>query len=381
MNLAGIKKYFRLEDGYFKISGNPILYFLKQGNYFSHFIDRIKFRVFPRLHIVPRFPTHLDIESASNCQMKCPMCYTTYMEASKKGTMKYDLFTKIVDQALEGGVYSVKISWRGEPLLNKRIVDMVKYAKQSGIKEVAMLTNGERLTSKMAEELVDCGLDWISFSVDGQGEIYETIRAPAKFPETVEKITYLRKYREQKQKIKPLIRVQSIYSAIKDDPDAYIKVWDGIADRVNCIADESRDFELKEMMHDSEYNCPTPWARMTIGYDGRVHQCKVDYDRKQTMGDTNHQSLFDIWHGEAFSRLRKVFREHAALENFEACNLCSDNVVTEEKVIKAGGKLITSTLRKGIADLVENGQVVPQSVRRERTKDIVANKQSDESVG
>jgi len=376
-NLARIRKLLRFEEGYFKIAGNPVFYFLKQGHFYSHLIDRIKFRIFPKLHIVPRFPTHLDIESASNCQMKCPMCYTTYMEASKKGIMEYDLFTKIIDQALAGGVYSVKISWRGEPLLNSRIIDMVKYAKQSGIKEVAMLTNGERLTTEMAEDLVNCGLDWISFSVDGQGEIYDAIRAPATFPETVEKITYLRKYRDQKRKVKPLIRVQSIYSAIKDDPDAFIKVWDGIADRVNCIADESRDFELKEMLHDSNYNCPTPWARMTIAYDGKVHQCKVDYDRKQTMGDVNDQSLFDIWHGEPFSRLRQVFKEHTALEYFEACNICSDNVTTEEQVIQAGGKLITSTLRKGIPYVVEKGQVVPQDLRRKRSKDLVSNKQID----
>lgn len=369
-----------MEAGYFKISGNSFIYFLRQGHLISHLIDRVKFRIFPKLHIVPDFPTHLDIETASNCQMKCPMCYTTYLDSSKKGIMKYELYTKIIDQALEKGSYSVKLSWRGEPLLNNRIIEMVQYAKKSGIKEVAMLSNGERLTKEMSEALVDSGLDWISFSIDGMGEIYETIRAPAKFDETLEKIAYMKDYRDKQGKNIPLIRIQSIYSAIKDDPNTFIAVWSKVADRVNCIADEARDFELREMLHDPEYNCPTPWARMTIGYDGHVHQCKVDYDRKQSMGDANHLSLYEIWHGSAFTNLRNVFKKQKALDNFEACNLCSDNVKTEESILEAGGKSISHTLRKGIPNVVENGTVKPQSVRRELVKEMISEKSSEKVI-
>jgi hypothetical protein len=42
-------------------------------------------------------------------------------------------FRKIIDECATRGVYSVKLSWRGEPLLNPHIVDMVRYAKEKGI--------------------------------------------------------------------------------------------------------------------------------------------------------------------------------------------------------------------------------------------------------
>jgi len=299
-------KRFNFEPGYFRIAGNPVTYFLSQGNFFAHIKDRIKFRLYPKFKIVPQFPTHIDIESASNCQLKCPMCYTTYLEASKKGIMKFDLYKNIIDQAVAGKVYSVKISWRGEPLLNKRIVDMVSYAKQSGIKEVAMLSNGELLTPQLAENLVDVGLDWISFSADGTAETYDVIRAPAKFYETIEKVAYMRSYRDKKGLKKPLIRTQSVLSAFNNDPEGFLKAWKGVADRVNCIADEARDFELKEMYHDPAYLCPTPWARITIAHDGQVHQCKVDYGRKTVMGDVNNDSIYDIWHGDSFTSLERL---------------------------------------------------------------------------
>jgi radical SAM protein with 4Fe4S-binding SPASM domain len=365
--LAVLKKRFNFEPGYFRLSGNPLDYFLQQGNLIAHLNDRIKFRLFPKFGIIPRFPTHIDIESASSCQMKCPMCYTTYLEPEKKGIMKFDLYQKIIDQAVAGKSYSVKISWRGEPLLNNRILDMVKYAKGSGIKEVAMLSNGELLTPKLAEQLVDAGLDWISFSADGMGEVYEKIRAPAKFHETVDKVAHMRNYRDKKKLKKPLIRVQSILSAIKDDPDAFIRAWDGVADRVNGIADEARDLELAEMNHDSAYLCPTPWARITIAHDGKIHQCKVDYDRKMVMGDVNEQSIYEIWHGENFQSLRNAFKESKALEQYSACNYCTDNVLTEERPMQVNGKALNLGKFAGIRDVVNEGHVATQSERRSKS--------------
>jgi len=361
-------KRFNFEPGYFRIAGNPVTYFLSQGNFFAHIKDRIKFRLYPKFKIVPQFPTHIDIESASNCQLKCPMCYTTYLEASKKGIMKFDLYKNIIDQAVAGKVYSVKISWRGEPLLNKRIVDMVSYAKQSGIKEVAMLSNGELLTPQLAENLVDAGLDWISFSADGTAETYDVIRAPAKFYETIEKVAYMRSYRDKKGLKKPLIRTQSVLSAFNNDPEGFLKAWKGVADRVNCIADEARDFELKEMYHDPAYLCPTPWARITIAHDGQVHQCKVDYGRKTVMGDVNNDSIYDIWHGDSFTSLREAFTKQTALMKYSACNYCSDNVVTEKRVVDVGDKKINVAKYKGIEDIVVGGGVVTQKGRREKSQ-------------
>jgi wyosine [tRNA(Phe)-imidazoG37] synthetase (radical SAM superfamily) len=119
--------------------------------------------------------------------------------------------------------------------LNKRIVDMVSYAKQSGIKEVAMLSNGELLTPQLAENLVDAGLDWISFSADGTAETYDVIRAPAKFYETIEKVAYMRSYRDKKGLKKPLIRTQSVLSAFNNDSEGFLKAWKGVADRSTVL--------------------------------------------------------------------------------------------------------------------------------------------------
>lgn len=335
-----LRNYFRFENSYFTVGGwrKHLLYFLKMGNLPSHLVDRVKFRLFPKLGIVPRFPTHLDIETASACQMRCPMCYTTYMPDELKGIMKWDLYTSLIDQAAANGTYSIKLSWRGEPLLNKRIVDMVRYAKGKGIKEVAFLSNAELLTPPIAEALVDAGLDWLSVSADGVGKIYNEIRFPAIFEETIERVRHMKQYRDGKGLTRPLLRVQSVMSAVENDSETYYAAWSGIVDRINVIADEIRDFEDKSLEWDKYFVCAKPWQRLTIAHDGAVHQCISDYAGKNKIGDASRQSLSEIWHGEGSRRVREAFRHHDYLEKNSACRYCSYGLKTQPDRIAVGGQ-------------------------------------------
>lgn len=370
------KNITTFEPDYFTVGGTmaEFAYFLKQGNLWAHVVDRVKFRIFPRMMIVPGFPTHVDVEIASACQMRCPMCYTTHMPHNLKGLMDWDLYTKIIDQCVEQKVYSIKLSWRGEPLLNPRAVDMVKYAKEKGIKEVAFLSNAELLDNKTAEQLVDADLDWISVSADGVNEIYNEIRAPADFEETKQKVAYLKKYRDSKGLKKPLIRVQSIMSAVEDIVDEYVGHWEDIVDRTNIIADNIREFkDLEEDAFNPYFVCPKAWERMTIAHDGKIHQCNTDYAGKMILGDANEQSLKDIWHGEGQRKVREGFRKHTYLKDLPACRQCSYGLKTETAEIL--GERVTKVQKYAfVGRIVENEEVTikspkPRRKRKSRKKD------------
>lgn len=376
-----LQNFFRFETDYFTVGGwrKELVYFLKLGHLWAHLVDRVKFRIFPKLMIVPSFPSHLDVEAASQCQMRCPMCYTTYMPNNLKGVMKWELYTKIIDEAVARKVYSIKLSWRGEPLLNPKIVEMVRYAKERGIHEVAFLTNAELLTNKMAEELVDAGLDWMSVSADGTGHIYNEIRAPAIFEETVERVRYMKKYRDDRKLTRPLLRVQSILSAVQHDPDAYYAAWQGVVDRVNIIADHIRDFEDRtDLEYDPYYVCPKPWHRINIAYDGRIHQCGADYSAKSIVGDCNTQSLYEIWHGPGNARVREAFRRHTYLNDLPACKNCSYGLKRQPEAVSVGGGMNVESY-KSVPKVVSEHSVklkVPDdhlSTRVKKARNKVAN--------
>jgi radical SAM protein with 4Fe4S-binding SPASM domain len=367
MNVAQInsffRNYFHFEAGYFTVGGwrRNLSYFLKLGNLRAHVADRVKFRIYPKLDIVGQFPSHLDVETASACQMRCPMCYTTYMPDYLKGIMKWDLFTRIIDQAAKLGVYSVKLSWRGEPFLNKRLIDMVRYAKAARIPEVAFLTNAEFLTKENAEALVDAGLDWLSVSADGVGKIYNEIRAPAIFEETIEKVRYLKQYRDSKGKVKPLLRVQSIMSAVQNNDTEFRAAWEGVVDRMNVIADEIRDFEDKSLEWDRYFMCSKPWQRLTIAYNGKVHQCISDYAAKNVIGDASTESLTDIWHGSKAEAVRQAFRDHNYLEKNAACRYCSYGLITKQTKIKVGDEEMSVRRYQEVPPIVINDAVTKKT--------------------
>ena len=340
--MAGFcKNWFKVKinHDYFNLNNRfeQAMSFLRQGNWFSHAVDRFKWHFGPKFFYLFDFPTHVDIEASSRCQMKCPMCGRWLMKEQDLGDMDFELYKKVIDECSRYKVYSVKLSWRGEPLLNPRIVDMVKYAKDKKIKDVAFLTNAERLSPELIEKLIDAGLDWISISFDGLGETYERIRYPAKFDKVVENVKYIRKAREMRKQVKPLIRVQTIWSAIKDDPDAYFQFWKPIADKVAFIADQIRSSESKDFEHDASYICQSPWQRICVMWDGRIAQCHSDYQERNILGDVKKHSLKEIWYGEAFARVRGLMRDKKRLA-LSPCQVCCDGGITRQEEVSIEGR-------------------------------------------
>ncbi|HPN32251.1 MAG TPA: radical SAM protein [bacterium] len=313
--------------------------FIKQGNIIHHSIDRFKWYFGPKFFYVFDFPTHIDIETSSLCQMKCPMCMTHLMK-QKKGNMAFDLFKRIIDECAKENVYSVKLSWRGEPLLNPEIVKMVKYAKDKKIKDVAFLTNGERLNPEIISELIGAGLDWLSISFDGyEKEVYESIRKPAIFEKVIENVKFIRSERERLKLKKPIIRAQTIFSAIEKNPGKYWELWNGIADKINFIADEDRSSSEKKFIHDPNYICQSPWQRICVMWDGRIAQCHSDYLEGNILGDFNKNTLKEIWNGNKFNELRRLMKNYERLKT-KPCNMCCDGGFYEEKSITVNGKNI-----------------------------------------
>jgi len=317
------------------------------GHLGSYILDRLRWHLNPRLKHVSRFPTHVDIETSSACNLRCPMCYTVTDEFKEKVSlmhMDFELFKKLVDEcASYSSNYSIRLSWRGEPFLNPKIFDMVRYAKKAGIKEVSTLTHGGFITPEKFEELLESGLDWITFSVDGTGETYEKIRNPLKFDETVEKI---RKYHEIKKKhksVKPIIKVQGVWPAIESsDAKKYVDTFSPIADQVS--AGELRDC----LRNDTEIEyiedfgpCPVLYQRLTVGSDGKVKLCYNDEMGEVDVGDANKETIFQVWHGKKLNAARDIHLKKMGVKQLAPCKWCMYPRKTINKKTKVNNKTLT----------------------------------------
>jgi len=86
-------------------------------------------------------PSILMIEPTNLCNLKCQQCITGSDKLQReKGFMSYSQYCKIINQLNDSLLYLFLFIW-GEPFLNKKIIEMIRFAADKGIR-VSISTNG-----------------------------------------------------------------------------------------------------------------------------------------------------------------------------------------------------------------------------------------------
>lgn len=132
-----------------------------------------------------------QVESAIACNLKCIMCpWTGY----RKNTENHGLMSQSVWEAIKPHLHhvqSIDFTGGGEPLLQPHLAEWISDARAAGC-ETGLLTNGLLLDTEKAGQLLDAGLDWICFSVDGaDAAVYESIRIGSNFEIVLKNIANL----------------------------------------------------------------------------------------------------------------------------------------------------------------------------------------------
>ena len=275
-------------------------FILNQGNFINYFFNRIDWYIAPKNRIVSPFPLHVDIESASTCNMSCPMCYRDMMKET--GQMDFDLFKKAVDECAENNVYSIRLSWRGETLTHPRIKEMIAYATQN-IRNVSFLTNAFYLNEDMINCFIENRVSYVAVSFDGIDDVYEYIRHPAKFSENYERLDALSDKKAQAGSKLPQVRLCTIWPAIKKDPDAYYQTMKPVSDYIVCnpYINFKGPMKIKP-----DFICQYPWERIVIGFDGKTQCCTGWNADDIILGNVSETSIYEMWHSDLMNDIRKV---------------------------------------------------------------------------
>ena len=114
------------------------------------------------LFIVPKLPKTAQICITNKCNFNCKMCQRFDLQVPIK-EMSLENF-KIILSKLKG-VKSIILTGWGEPLLHPNLIEMIKLCKEKKL-AVRFTTNGSLLDEGKAQQLIDSGLDAITFSVD-----------------------------------------------------------------------------------------------------------------------------------------------------------------------------------------------------------------------
>lgn len=266
----------------------------------------------------PIMPEIVQIESTNICNAKCVFCPRDEMHR-RQGIMSVDLFKKIVDECVELGITHVRMHNYGEAFVDRKLVEKVRYAKEKGIKEVGVISNGSLINEEAARGMIDAGLDAINISVDASGkDVFESTRIGLKYDKVIANIERLVRLRAESGKRRPKLILSFVRQNNSADEQAFIEHWRKIADKIH-ITDLHNWGGTLHRESDVNYPCYRPWLTFTVLWDGRVSLCCADFDGHTILGDMNTSSIKEIWNNDLF---RAVRREHLESGGPDVCRAC-----------------------------------------------------------
>ncbi|MCZ6774304.1 MAG: GTP 3',8-cyclase MoaA [Proteobacteria bacterium] len=121
----------------------------------------------------------LRISVLDRCNFRCPYCmpetkfHADYQFLKRRELLSHEEIQRIASVAIGLGVTKLRLTG-GEPLLDKKIPNLIaRLGKLSGVDDFALTTNGS-LLAPIAQTLADAGLQRVTISLDSLDE--ETFR-------------------------------------------------------------------------------------------------------------------------------------------------------------------------------------------------------------
>ncbi|QTA38629.1 radical SAM protein [Thermosipho ferrireducens] len=298
---------------------------------FKYDFEAVKERVDERIRreVNEKFPGIILIDNVSFCNLRCSMCSHKDM-VRKPGFMEWELYKKIIDEiAEERPDARVWITYFGEGLLLKDLDERIKYAKEKGLKDVVLNSNGVLLPlNNWADRLVKAGLDALYVGIDAYyKETYEKLRVGGDFDSVVEGVLLYKKALQRYGRDGQRLFVQFVeMEENSSEVEKFIEFWrgKGVNVKIRPKVSWAGRIEAKNLK-EFEKRLPCFWGlnTMNIAHDGSVCLCAIDLDCQTKMGNINEKSLKEVWN-TALKDFRKVHLKGMWEILPEMCKKCKD---------------------------------------------------------
>jgi len=233
--------------------------------------------------------------------------------------MDYDVFLKFAKQLkrFPDRLKLVFVSGMGEPLMHKRLPDMIARLRNLDVAErLEIFTNGLLLTKETSEALVDSGLTRIRVSLQGltSKKYKEISSADISFEDLRHNLAYFFKVRKQCKLYVKVIDValepgeeDKFYDMFRDVSDEmfierFVPYQLTMGDYDNAAGVTTTVYGDKILSADV---CPEPFFNWQIDVDGNIYPCcPLGLPKSFSVSNVNHSTIFDMWNGEKARQLR-----------------------------------------------------------------------------
>lgn len=271
-------------------------------------------------------PFVVFVDPSDACNFKCRFCPTSDRQLMKEVSrpwkqMSFDLFKKIANdlKCFSPKVEVLRLYKDGEPLLNKRLADMIKYAKDNAsASRIDTTTNAALLTSEKGRDIVNAGLDRINISIYGVSNENYTNFSGVKL-EFERVLSNVREFYEIKAGCEMLVKINGD-SLTDREKEIFLEEFGDFTDKIFIEHTMScwPEFKLRGVEVNTEKGiygqsiqevsvCPYPFYGMAVNSDGLVSLCFLDWGRKLSIGNVNVSTLTEIWESQEMRSYRLMF--------------------------------------------------------------------------
>lgn len=286
------------------------------------------------------FPTNV-------CNFRCVYCAHSggakQFEAEygmKPESMSLETFKRAIDQLKDfpDKLKVLNLSGQGEPLLNKNIVEMIRYAKQKDVAErIELISNASMLNHELSRQLVEAGLDCIRISLQGMtsAKYKEICGYTLSMEAFIEEIEFL--YRI-KGKCDVFVKIMDI-ALEEGEEEKFYRTFETISDRmfierckpvydgVTATQGIRVDTDRYGREHKPRMVCPLPFYMLGILPDGTVSPCETIYV-PQKLGNVWNTSLREIWNGEELKSFQQMQMNRQRRNNLQCARCCAPDDVS-----------------------------------------------------
>lgn len=290
-------------------------------------------------------PMTISFEPTTACNLRCPECPSGLRSFTREtGNLKEDFFRTTIDDLYKDLMYLI-FYFQGEPYINPKFLDMVKYASSKGIYTITS-TNGHFLNDENAKKTIESGLDRMIISVDGTTqETYENYRKEGKLETVLQGAKNIVKWKKALHSSTPHIIFQFLVVKPNEHqiPDIYRLAREIGVDEVklktaqvyeykngNDLIPTMDKYSRYKQQKDGTYtvknellnHCWKLWHACVITWDGLVVPCCFDKDAIHQLGDLKKGTFREIWRGAQYHRFRTSLLK--GRDQIDICTNCTE---------------------------------------------------------